>query len=72
MALQCMVAIDLFVLIALCLTFGRASNASQWSDASKLATELANDLICNDGWDPFAHVSPHQDLPLDATEFEAG
>jgi hypothetical protein len=41
-----MVMIGIFVLIALRLTFGGASNPSQWSDSiSEMATDLANDIV---------------------------
>jgi hypothetical protein len=40
-----MVTIGIFVLIALHLTFGGASNPSQWSDISEMATDLANDIV---------------------------
>jgi hypothetical protein len=44
-AIQSMVTIGIFVLIALHLTFGGASNPSQWSDISEMATDLANDIV---------------------------
>jgi hypothetical protein len=67
-----MVTIGIFVLIALRLTFGGASNPSQWSDISEMATDLANDIVRDDGWDPNTHVSPppHQQLLKDEIEFE--
>jgi hypothetical protein len=40
-----MVMIGIFELIALCLTFGGASNPSQWSNISEMATNLANDIV---------------------------
>ena len=57
-----MVAIDNFILLALCLTFGGATNPSQWSDMSKLICNLANAIVCDIGWDPLVLCSPHQDL----------
>jgi hypothetical protein len=57
-AIQSMVTIGIFVLIALHLTFGGASNPSQWSNVSEMATNLANDIVQNDGWDPDTHVFP--------------
>jgi hypothetical protein len=51
-AIQSMVTIGIFVLIALHLTFGGASNPSQWSDISEMATDLANDIVRDDGWEP--------------------
>jgi hypothetical protein len=69
-AIQSMVTIGIFVLIALHLTFGGASNPRQWSDISEMATDLANDIVRDDGWDPDTHVSPHQDLLKDEIKFE--
>jgi hypothetical protein len=68
--MQSMVTIGIFVLIALHLTFGGASNPSQWSDISEMATDLANNIVRDDGWDPDTHVSPHQDLLKDEIKFE--
>ena len=39
-AQQSLVAIDDFVLVALCLTFGGAANPSQWSNISELTCDL--------------------------------
>jgi hypothetical protein len=44
------------------MTFGGAANRSAWSDISKLATDLANDLVCDEGWNKEEHLSPHQHL----------
>ncbi len=54
-----MVCVGNFLLIALRLTFGGAPNPSRWSDLSKLACDLSNDLARNPGWDPTRHFSPH-------------
>jgi hypothetical protein len=35
-----------------------------------MATDLANDIVRDDGWDPDTHVSPHQDLLKDEIKFE--
>ena len=61
-AVQAMIAIGDFVLVALRMTFGGAPNPSQWSDLSEMGCDLAIDLVRNDGWDPAIHVSPHQPL----------
>jgi hypothetical protein len=52
-----MVTIGIFVLIALRLTFGGAPNPSQWSDISEMATDLANDIVRDDGG-TLTHMSP--------------
>jgi len=49
--IEAMVTIGAFTLMALHMTFGRVANPSQWSDVSELATDLANDLVRDDGWD---------------------
>ena len=69
-AIQLIVAVDIYILIALRLTFGGAANPSQWSDVSELATDLANDLVRDDGWDHDVHFSPHQHLLKDSVKFE--
>jgi hypothetical protein len=69
-AMQSIVAVGIYILIALCLTFGGATNPSPWSDVSKLATDLANDLVQDDGWDPNVHFSLHQHLLKDSVKFE--
>jgi hypothetical protein len=41
-----------FILFTLCMTFGGAPNPSKWSnDVSELTTDLANDLVHDNGWD---------------------
>jgi len=65
-----MVTIGAFTLVALRMTFGGAANPSQWSDVSELATDLANDLVRDDGWDHDQLMSPHQRLLGEATENE--
>jgi hypothetical protein len=69
-AIQSIVAVDIYTLIALRLTFRGAANLSQWSDVSELATDLANDLVRDNGWDPDMHFSPHQHLLKDSVKFE--
>jgi len=69
-AVQAMVTLGPFALIALRLTFGGAANPSQWSDVSELATDLANDLVRDDGWDHEMLVSPHQHMLQDQVEME--
>jgi len=64
------VTIQAFTLVALRMTFGGAANPSQWSDVSELATDLANDLVRDEGWDHDQLVSPHQGLLGDAIETE--
>jgi hypothetical protein len=51
------------------LTFGGASNPSQWSDVSEIACNLTNDLVCDPGWDPDHFQSSHQ--PLISNSFKA-
>jgi hypothetical protein len=70
MALQSIVAVGIYILIVLCLTFVGAANLSQWSDIGKLATDLANNLVQDDGWDPDMDFSPHQHLLNDLVKFE--
>ena len=70
-ACQSMAAINNFVLLALCFTFGGAANPSQWSDVSELICDLANDIVHNIGWDPLMLRSPHQDLISVAPSLEA-
>ena len=50
------------LLVALRQTFGGAANPSQWSDFSEVATDLANDLVRREDWDPATVHSPHQHL----------
>jgi hypothetical protein len=69
-AIQSIVAVDIYILIALHLTFRGAANPSQWSDISELATDLANNLVQDDGWDPNVHFSLHQHLLKDSVKFE--
>jgi hypothetical protein len=69
-AIQSIVAVDIYILIALHLTFRGAANPSQWSDISELATDLANNLVQDDGWDPNVHFSLHQHLLKESVKFE--
>ena len=55
-----LVAINDFVLVALCLTFGGAPNPSQWSDISELTCDLTNNIVRDEGWDHQVLQSPHQ------------
>lgn len=57
-----MVTIGSFCLIALRMTFGGAANPSQWSDLSKMATDLVNDIVRDPGWSDENLQSPHQHL----------
>lgn len=68
-AVQAIVQLGSFILLALRMTFGGAANPSQWSDVSELATDLSNDLVRDDGWDHVLQVSPHQHLIQDKTKF---
>ncbi|KAI2511528.1 hypothetical protein MHU86_2964 [Fragilaria crotonensis] len=34
----------------------------EWSDVSEMITDLANDLVRRDDWDPSVYHSPHQHL----------
>jgi hypothetical protein len=52
------------------MTFGGAANPSQWSDISKIATDLSNDLVCDPAWDPDLFQSPHQHLLKDSIMYE--
>ena len=70
-ACQSMVAIDNFILLALCLTFGGAANPSQWSDMSELICDLVNDIVHDIGWDPLVLCSPHQNLISAVPSLEA-
>jgi hypothetical protein len=54
-----MVLVGGFLLIALCLTFGRAQNSGRWSNLSEIACNLSNNLARNPGWSPQQHLSPH-------------
>jgi hypothetical protein len=44
--------IDGLLLMALRMTFGGAPNPAQWSDISEVVTDLANDLVRRNDWDP--------------------
>jgi len=61
-AVQALTRVDNMLLVALRLTFGGAPNPSMWSDVSKMAFDIANDLVQNEGWDPEQHHLPHQHL----------
>jgi hypothetical protein len=50
--------------MALRMTFGGSTNPAQWSDVSEVVTDLANDLVRWNGWDPQQFKSPHQALLL--------
>ena len=66
-----MVAIDDFILVALCLTFGGAANPSQWSDVSELTCDLTNDIVRDEGWDHQVLQSPHHAMIGNTPELEA-
>ena len=66
-AMKSCTSIDDLLLVALRMTFGGAPNPSQWSDVSEMITDLANDLVRRDDWDPSVYHSPHQHL-LDTEE----
>ncbi len=70
MIVQAIVGIGNYILLALRMTFGGAPNPSQWSDVSEMATDLANDLVRDDGWDHHLHKSPHQGIIGDAIVWE--
>ncbi|KAI2512435.1 hypothetical protein MHU86_1888 [Fragilaria crotonensis] len=61
-AMKSCTSIDDLLLVALRMTFGGAPNPSQWSDVSEMITDLANDLVRRDDWDPSVYHSPHQHL----------
>jgi hypothetical protein len=69
-AIQLIVLKGSFALIALCMTFGGDVNPSQWSDISKIATDLANNLVHEPAWNPNLFQSPHQHLLKDTILFE--
>ena len=69
-AAQALVIVGGFLLMALRLTFGGASNPSQWSDVSEAMFDLANDIVRNPGWDPKTQRSPHQALIDGRVELE--
>jgi hypothetical protein len=71
-AVQSMVVIAGKLLLALRQTFGGASNPSQWSDISEIATDLANDLVRRADWNPLVHHSPHQHRLTDAHDPDIG
>jgi hypothetical protein len=48
--------------MALRMTFGGAPNPAQWSDVSEVVTDLANDLVRRNNWDPQQFKFPHQAL----------
>jgi hypothetical protein len=50
-AVQSMITFAEMELLALRLRFGGSPNPSRWSDLSKLACDLANDLV-RSSWDP--------------------
>jgi hypothetical protein len=52
------------------MTFGGAANPSQWSNISKIATDLSNDLVREPAWDPDTFQSPHQHLLQNAILFD--
>jgi hypothetical protein len=54
--------IDGLLLMALRMTFGGSPNPAQWSDVSEVVTDLANDLVRRNDWDPQQFKSPHQAL----------
>ena len=65
-AVQAIVVIAGILLVALRQTFGGAANPSHWSDFSEVATDLANDLVRRQDWDPLVIHSPHQHLLSEA------
>ena len=44
------------------MTLGGSPNPVQWSDVSKVVTDLANDLVRRNDRDPLQFKSPHQAL----------
>ena len=63
-AVKSCTCIDGLLLMALRMTFGGAPNPAQWSDISEVVTDLANDLVRRNDWDPTRFKSPHQALLL--------
>jgi hypothetical protein len=61
-AVRSRTSIDGLLLMALRMTFGGSPNPAQWSDVSKVVTDLANDLVRRNDWDPQQFKSPHQAL----------
>jgi hypothetical protein len=49
-------------MMALRMTFEGSPNPAQWSDVSEVVTDLANDLVRRNDWDPQQFKSPHQAL----------
>ena len=59
-AVRSCTSIDGLLLMALRMTFGGSPNPAQWSDVSEVVTDLANDLVRRNDWDPQRFKSPHQ------------
>jgi hypothetical protein len=61
-AIRSCTSIDKLLLMALRMTFGGSPNPAQWSNVSEVMTDLANDLVRRNDWDPQQFKSPHQAL----------
>jgi hypothetical protein len=61
-AVRSRTSIDGLLLMALRMRFGGSPNPAQWSDVSEVVTDLANDLVRRNDWDPQQFKSPHQAL----------
>ena len=57
-AVRSCTSIDGLLLMALRMTFGGSPNPAQWSDVSEVVTDLANDLVRRNDWDPQLFTSP--------------
>ena len=51
-----------FLVVALYLTFGGKQNSSKWSWTSKRVTDLANDILSCEEWDPNESKLPIQSM----------
>ncbi len=67
-AVKSCTCIDGLLLMALRMTFGGAPNPAQWSDIYEVVTDLANDIVRRNDWDPTRFKSPHQALQTTTEE----
>ena len=61
-ATECITILDNIALVALRLTFGGTPCPSLWCTISELCTDLANDILACDDWDPREIHSAHAHL----------
>jgi hypothetical protein len=59
-AVQSIIVIDEIAYIALCLTFGGSPNPPTWCAFSEMVTDLSNEIMLCDRWEPSELHSPAQ------------